>query len=65
MTDERGHWKSMKLKRLEKRLALVEYGTGPRVLYSYDLTFCLSQILFKETTSFALVLGGKHANAFQ
>lgn len=38
MTDERGHWKSMKLKRLEKKLALVEYGTGPRVLYSYILS---------------------------
>ena len=62
MTDERGHWKSMKLKRLEKRLVLVEYGTGPRVLYSYILSVA---DLFKETTSFALIVGGKHANAFQ
>ena len=38
MTDERGHLKSMKLKRLEERLASSEYGTGPRVLYSYILS---------------------------
>lgn len=56
MTNECGHWKSMKLKRLEKRLADPVF---------YIRTFRLSQILFKEDTSFALILGGKHANAVQ
>ena len=31
----------------------------------YIRTFWLSQILFKENTLFALILGGMHANAFQ